>query len=105
MTEENQTLTCRNPKCNRTFDNPILIRDYKLGEIITYSGCPYCFSKIKEIQELQPEEPEPIQQSTQKCPGKFGYLSNRSRGKDIPEECLTCKKLIACMLYKKNPKL
>jgi translation initiation factor IF-1 len=33
------------------------------------------------------------------CPHSFGYLSQRPRSEEIPVECLTCKKLLDCMLY------
>ncbi len=38
-----------------------------------------------------------------KCPHHYlGYLSERSKGEEIPEECMACKKTIECMLFKLN---
>jgi hypothetical protein len=34
---------------------------------------------------------------TDKCSHHFGYLNQRSKGQKIPEECLTCQKVIECM--------
>ncbi|MEM3626666.1 MAG: hypothetical protein QXZ25_01425 [Candidatus Bathyarchaeia archaeon] len=33
-----------------------------------------------------------------KCPHSFGYLSQRRKGEKIPDECITCEKLLDCML-------
>ncbi len=32
------------------------------------------------------------------CPHHFGYLANRPKDDPIPEECLTCSKIMECML-------
>jgi hypothetical protein len=80
---ENQSFTC--PKCNRTFANPISVEDLSTGETVSYSGCPYCLTEITEISE---------------CAYHFGYLSERAKGKEIPEECMTCLKTVECMLWK-----
>ncbi len=38
-----------------------------------------------------------------KCPHHYlGYLSVRSKGEEIPEECMTCEKTIECMFFKLN---
>jgi hypothetical protein len=37
---------------------------------------------------------------TSECRQYFGYLSERSREVEIPEECITCPKSLGCMLQK-----
>ncbi len=32
------------------------------------------------------------------CPFNFGYLANRPRDSPIPQECLTCQRIVDCML-------
>ena len=32
-----------------------------------------------------------------KCSHHFGYLNQRSKGEEIPEECIICERLIGCM--------
>lgn len=86
MVKEKQSLTCLNPKCNRTFNNPIFVENLSSEETISYSGCPYCLTRITETRTS--------------CMHHFGYLSKSSRGKDIPEECITCEKVVECMLFK-----
>jgi translation initiation factor IF-1 len=36
--------------------------------------------------------------STSACPHHFGYLRQRPRDQEIPEECLACEKMVDCML-------
>jgi len=33
----------------------------------------------------------------QNCQHQFGYLSRRSEGEEIPDECMLCEKLLECM--------
>lgn len=33
-----------------------------------------------------------------KCPHHFGYLSELSPDKSVPEECLLCKRVVECIL-------
>ena len=81
--EGNQSFTCT--RCKRTFTRSILVRN--LGFEKSYYACPYCFNKIAE----------------NKCPNHYlGYLSERSKGEGIPEECMICEKTIECMLFKLN---
>ena len=77
----NQSLTCT--RCKRTFTSSILVRN--LGSEKSYNGCPYCFNKIGNH-----------------CPHYLGYLSERSKGEEISEECMICEETIECMLFKLN---
>jgi len=38
--------------------------------------------------------------SSSACQRYFGFLSQRSKGTPIPEECLTCEKMLDCMVSK-----
>lgn len=85
-----------------------------------YHACPYCLTEIGETPKdeekrqthrakaiekakAQPMETKPTEQLSSmkhKCPHHFGYLSQRSRGEEIPEECMICEKIVECMLSK-----
>jgi translation initiation factor IF-1 len=41
---------------------------------------------------------------SQNCQHQFGYLSWRSEGEEIPEECMFCEKLLECMRSKPTSK-
>ena len=60
--------------------------------------------KFEEPEKLEEPEKEPAKPSESEeeappgCPHYVGYLSKRPRGTPIPEECLTCPKMIECTL-------
>jgi len=116
---ESQSLTCANPKCRRVFANPIIVEDLSLNETGTYQACPYCLTElaVEGIVEAEDEELEkraktraregiekrelkltPERLTDHGCSHHFGYLSERSKSEGIPEECMTCDKIVQCML-------
>ena len=55
------------------------------------------------VKPLQKEEPKvkPPQKEAKApsgCTHNFGYLANRPKNDPIPQECLTCSKIVDCML-------
>jgi len=38
------------------------------------------------------------EESPKGCPHHFGYLAHRPKDASIPQECLTCQKIVDCML-------
>jgi hypothetical protein len=84
-----------------------------------YDACPYCLTEItqgEESIELPAESPEVeaehevadevvtketvgVPQQSSSCGFHLGYLSERSKGQ-IPDECMTCKDIVECMLKK-----
>ena len=57
---------------------------------------------LKEIPEETPAKPtepsEPKGEAPPGCPHYLGYLSKRPKDASIPDECLTCRKMVECML-------
>jgi len=114
--------TCANPECRRDFTNPIVVKDLSSKDSPSYQACPFCLTRLVEkvaeveekprekkgtkTKEAVPQHPKvvPAQLEQQpyagepKCPYHFGYLSHRSRKETIPEECMTCEKIVECML-------
>jgi len=118
---ENQSFTCSNPKCAKVFTNPLTVQDLSSKNKASYSACPHCLTEIATEKEPEIEEEEqaqtiksvrirqtieqlkeiePAQQppAKEKCPHHYGYLKTRSKNENIPEECMTCEKLLECML-------
>jgi len=60
--------------------------------------------RLEEPEMLEEPEKEPAKPSESEeeappgCPHYVGYLSKRPKGTPIPEECLTCPKMIDCTL-------
>ena len=52
--------------------------------------------KKKEEPPVKPPEKE--EKGPSECSHHFGYLANRPRDSPIPQECLTCPKIVDCML-------
>jgi hypothetical protein len=54
-----------------------------------------------EVEETKPVEKqfEPPEAPSE-CPHHLGYLSERSSKEQIPDECMMCKDIVACMLKK-----
>ncbi|MFB3889249.1 MAG: hypothetical protein ACE14S_07135 [Candidatus Bathyarchaeia archaeon] len=52
--------------------------------------------------EGQEETPKRVQvlENSPDCRKHFGYLSERSAKDGIPDECMTCKAIVQCMLKK-----
>jgi len=119
--EQNKYI-CPYEDCGREFERPILITNKSVNPPQTYLGCPYCLSRIDvEVPEAEKIE-EKIEQTSKlieikkiieknakkekekekakeiKCPYHFGYLKEKDKNLPIPEECLTCPKMLECML-------
>jgi len=57
---------------------------------------------LEELPEETPAKPtepsEPKGEAPPGCPHYLGYLSKRPKDASIPDECLTCRKMVECML-------
>jgi len=90
------------------------------GSAQTYEACPFCLTKINEQIEAD-DKPEKIQVEVEKtqvettltkekqnkskekssaCQYYLGYLSERERNQQIPDECIICQDIVGCMLRK-----
>ncbi len=53
---------------------------------------------FKPTKQLKPQKPKPQKTVSGKfsCANHRGFLNQREKSSEIPDECLTCKKLIRC---------
>jgi DNA-directed RNA polymerase subunit RPC12/RpoP len=97
-------------ECGKEFQEPILATVRANGDVQEYYACPYCLAKIDKDKTLKKEEPMKASTITHgkaeakpevevKCQHYFGYLKKRPRNKPIPDECLTCDKMIECLVH------
>jgi hypothetical protein len=116
-----QSRTCPNPMCGKVFTSPLKTENLGSKNTEAYYACPYCLTEITieqdlsdvgekkelEVKEIRskkpavhPMEKEPTQPlpTVQGCAHDFGYLSKRSSKEKIPEECMTCERIVQCML-------
>jgi hypothetical protein len=112
---------CPNPSCGKVFTSPLKAENLGSKNAEAYYACPYCLTEITieknladvgekkelEVKEIRGKKPtvhsvekEPTQPhpAVQGCSQYFGYLSKRSSKEKVPEECMTCEKIVQCML-------
>ena len=99
--------------CGEEFKTPLFTKIFLDSLIEDYYACPKCLSRISslgrqkpvEVEEDQKEkveapletEPEDAEGETTTCAHHIGYLKKRQKDTPIPEDCLTCSKMIECM--------
>jgi hypothetical protein len=99
--EKNGSFTCPNASCGRIFSKPLKALNVQLGADAMYDCCPYCLTGIAELEEktetVQAEK-EPAPQEPTSCAHHLGFLCERQSKESIPDECILCKDIVACML-------
>ncbi len=102
-------IICPNPKCGKVFGDPLLLNDLSKTPAESYYVCPHCIAKLDKIpiQDKEPRRPTPIpveplekleETNSTSCAHHFGYLKTHEKDAPLPDECLTCSKLLQCML-------
>jgi len=99
-------------ECGRTFARPILATVSGSGQVQKYYACPRCMTKVSTGNASRGEEerepavslretrkPAMESENSVKCENFFGYLRKRPKDTAIPEECLTCSKMVECLLH------
>ena len=108
--------THKNSRCNTCGEEikiplfAVVSCGYLLEE---YYACPRCLSKVGDVERnktvevdeteeeenVQEREVEDKMEEAVACAHHLGYLKRRPKNTPIPEECLTCAKMIDCMAY------
>ena len=103
--------------CGEEFETPLfaVISSGYLRE--EYLACPRCLAKVRTVDRQKHVEPEEAEEEedeesgemevkdkvemeeTVVCAHHLGYLKRRPKNSPIPEECLTCTKMIDCISY------
>jgi DNA-directed RNA polymerase subunit RPC12/RpoP len=96
--------------CGEEFDAPLLAMVFSDYLVEEYYACPKCLSKVRSVErqeeQVEAEEEEanslgmPIEEpagDAMGCRHHLGFLKSRPKSTPIPEECLTCSKMIECM--------
>ena len=106
LREKQGDLVCA--ECGENFLKPILA-SVSSGDVLkTYYACPRCLAKVKEIGPSKHEEKEKDAPETKsierpapksaECKHFLGYLKKRPKNTPISDECLTCDRMIECLL-------
>ncbi|MDH5438739.1 MAG: hypothetical protein OEX76_07560 [Candidatus Bathyarchaeota archaeon] len=100
---------CPNPKCGKMFEEPLLLSNLSKKPTEQYYVCPHCIIKLDNLplQDEEKSSPVPVEppQRLEKtespsCIHHVGYLKTLPKGDSIPDDCLTCTELLACMFKK-----
>jgi DNA-directed RNA polymerase subunit RPC12/RpoP len=98
--------------CNGIFERPLLATVSSAGYVKRYYACPRCLSKVSDVKHDRHEEDREVSVSMEKvrkvalakqedairCRHFLGYLKKRSKDAPIPDDCLTCDKMIECLM-------
>ncbi|MEM3727723.1 MAG: hypothetical protein QXF75_00795 [Candidatus Bathyarchaeia archaeon] len=100
--------------CGENFEKPILATIVSGGSFRTYYACPRCLTKVGEVKAMRHERSREEEEKTStvivhkkeesesegaKCEHFLGYLKKRPKNTPIPDECLTCSRMIECLAY------
>jgi hypothetical protein len=108
---KNDGLTCDG--CGENFERPILATIVSNGSSRTYYACPRCLTKVGDLKPQKDDRSRgeekastitvhKAKESESKdagCEHFLGYLKKRPKNTPIPDECLTCSKMIECLTY------
>jgi len=101
-------------ECKGTFQKPLSATLSSRGYIQKYSACPHCLSKVTIMKQHESEEKKETAISLEdtkkvvitknkednvQCKHFLGYLKTRPKDMSVPDECLTCDKMIQCMVH------
>jgi DNA-directed RNA polymerase subunit RPC12/RpoP len=106
--EESRGFMCE--ECGKAYEKPILANVVSAGQTQEYYACPRCMTKVPEtpkaVQEPQPptetlkakKTTTPEKEAVAGCAHYFGYLRKREKDKPFPDECLSCSKMVECLM-------
>ena len=98
--------------CGEEFEAPLFAVVSSGYLIEEYYACPRCLSKVSVVEHNKSVEVDETEEKDEKfreievedkmeeavaCAHHLGYLKQRPKNTPIPEECLTCSKMIECM--------
>ena len=90
----NEIFTCPSVSCGKIFMKPLQAVNLQLSPDILYDACPYCLTRITPNNGTAAV---PIEES-RSCQHHLGFLCEREKKTDVPDDCMLCKDIITCML-------
>ncbi|UCE29005.1 MAG: hypothetical protein JSV85_07045 [Candidatus Bathyarchaeota archaeon] len=94
-------MKCPHPDCGKKIGQLIARVDHSKIPRETFYVCPHCKNRINlNVEEKNLKFPSHSRKIRKEmpssCPHYFGFLKLFSSTDQIPEECLTCKRLTEC---------
>ncbi|MGD8506935.1 MAG: hypothetical protein PVF15_09785 [Candidatus Bathyarchaeota archaeon] len=110
---QGQDTACPYVRCGKIFSEPIELTVRAEDSNETYYACPHCFSRVNVPDKIEQSLSKPsiealrdalrnASKNKEKDDGKncsnfLGYLKNRPKDSPIPDNCLTCSRILKCM--------
>lgn len=104
-------LVCPYDKCGKEFKQPVLLSSEAQLTREIYYACPHCHSKLdlvitdaknlssaKAIAAADVEKHICKEEKPENCAHFAGYLKTLPDDASIPEDCLTCPKIMLCFV-------
>ncbi|MDH7564049.1 MAG: hypothetical protein QHH24_04080 [Candidatus Bathyarchaeota archaeon] len=88
--------------------SPLLATVSSNGNVQQYYACPRCITRVNKADARAREEPRIVVGAARRlekpreeagCSHFVGYLNRRPKNMPIPDECLTCSKMVECLLH------
>ena len=107
QSKESKSYRCG--ECEQEFRRPLVAKILSHGPACTYYACPHCLTEVPRTINQQSkrnrktctsEEATSVSATPEgnaDCQHYFGYLKKRPKDTVIPDDCLTCEKMIECM--------
>ena len=115
---------CPNSSCSLVFSKPVKVKNVGSEDSQCYDACPRCLTAIiieeslpvvaakpgatvednkgKDTVVSSSEERGASPSTTVQCAHHLGYLRERSKNEEIPEDCMVCENIVKCMLKAVN---
>ncbi len=95
-------------ECGENFQNPLLTTISSDSHSQMYYACPRCLTRVNLPQAHKSEEnaaptkelgiSKPSIEKAAGCQHFFGFLGKRQKDTPIPDDCLTCSKMVECLV-------
>jgi hypothetical protein len=101
-------LVCPYKNCGKGFEQPVLFMKEARCLREMYYACPHChskvdllsqnkdFSKVKAVASVDVKAYACREARPENCSHYIGYLKTQPENMPLPEECLTCQKVLLC---------
>ena len=110
--DEDNSTSYKCCECGENFPKPLLATVSSSGQSQMYYACPRCLTKVdvathqrqEQRQEerteyrAEPTRTGPPTEKTVGCGHFFGYLKKRPKDMPVPDDCLTCDKMVECLI-------
>ena len=102
-------LVCPYHECRKEIEKPVMLTDFSRTPRETYYACPHCLTKVDVVVKdrsldsvsLETSESAP-EKAPSECSYRFGHLKTLTKDAAIPDGCLTCPKLLQCLVKKES---